>query len=76
VSDRAAVTEYEGTANDTGVVFTASGPKGQIRMTYAFLPDGRVEQKFETSSDGGKTWTLSSDLYYAPRRAASANARS
>ena len=39
-------------------------PSARIRMTYDFLADGRVEQRFESSTDGGTTWTLTSDLYY------------
>jgi hypothetical protein len=67
VSDRAAVTDYVGTASGNDVVFIATGPQPHAltRMTYSFLSDGRVEQKFEASSDDGKTYSLTSDLYYA-----------
>lgn len=64
VSDRALVTDYEGTADGSSVVFVSKTATGATRMTYVFLPDGRVEQRFETSSDDGKTWTPSADLYY------------
>jgi hypothetical protein len=66
VSDNATVTDYAGTSKGSSVVFTAPGamPSARIRMTYDFLADGRVEQRFESSSDGGTTWTLTSDLYY------------
>lgn len=37
---------------------------GQVRATWRPLPDGGVRQTFESSSDGGKTWTMSFDGYY------------
>lgn len=66
VSDNATATDYTGTPKGSSVVFTAPGavPSARIRMTFDFLADGRVEQRFESSTDGGTTWTLTSDLYY------------
>jgi hypothetical protein len=37
---------------------------GLTRVTWRPLPDGRVRQTFESSSDGGKTWTVSFDGFY------------
>ena len=37
---------------------------GQTRVTFRPLEDGRVRQTFESSSDGGKTWTVSFDGFY------------
>lgn len=37
---------------------------GLTRVTFRPLPDGRVRQTFESSSDGGKTWTASFDGFY------------
>ena len=37
---------------------------GQTRVTFRPLPDGRVRQTFEGSTDGGKTWTVSFDGFY------------
>ena len=37
---------------------------GQTRVTFRPLADGRVRQTFESSSDGGKTWTVSFDGFY------------
>ncbi len=34
------------------------------RITWTPLPDGRVRQHWETSADGGKTWTSAFDGYY------------
>lgn len=38
---------------------------GQTRATWRPLPDGRVRQTFESSTDDGKTWTVSFDGYYS-----------
>lgn len=37
---------------------------GLTRVTFRPLPDGRVRQTFEGSSDGGKTWSVSFDGFY------------
>jgi hypothetical protein len=37
---------------------------GMTRTTWRPLPDGGVRQTFETSRDGGKTWTASFDGFY------------
>jgi len=42
---------------------------GLNRATWRPLPDGGVRQIFETSSDGGKTWTVSFDGFYKKRQA-------
>jgi hypothetical protein len=34
------------------------------RTTWRPLPDGGVRQTFESSPDGGKTWTASFDGFY------------
>ena len=67
VGDNATTTDYTGIAKGSSVVFTAPGitPNVTLRMTYNFLTDGRVEQRFDTSNDGGATWKLTSDLFYA-----------
>jgi len=46
------------------------GPKGEPitnRIAWEKLADGRVRQKWDVSSDGGKTWTNSFDGYYAKK---------
>ncbi len=40
---------------------------GLTRATWRPLPDGRVRQTFESSTDGGKTWTVSFDGFYGKR---------
>ena len=37
---------------------------GLTRVTWRPLPDGGLRQTFESSSDGGKTWTVSFDGFY------------
>jgi hypothetical protein len=55
-----------------GAMVLASHPDtvpsiGQTRVTWRPLPDGGVRQTFESSSDGGKTWTVSFDGFYKKR---------
>ena len=38
---------------------------GQTRATWRPLKDGRVQQTFESSTDNGKTWTVSFDGFYS-----------
>jgi hypothetical protein len=40
---------------------------GLTRATWRPLPDGGVRQTFETSRDGGRTWTVSFDGFYKKR---------
>lgn len=42
---------------------------GLTRLTFRPLPDGRVRQTFEGSTDGGKTWTVSFDGFYKKKPA-------
>jgi hypothetical protein len=45
-----------------------AGPKTAIqRLTFTKMPDGRVRQLGEQSSDGGKTWTTGYDFYYVKK---------
>jgi len=43
------------------------GKKVMQRITWERLPDGRVRQLWESSKDGGATWTVAFDGYYAKR---------
>lgn len=52
-----------------GVMVMTSHPDtlpsiGSTRATWRPLPDGGLQQTFESSSDGGKTWTVSFDGFY------------
>jgi len=50
-----------GTANDS------SGKPARQRITWQKLSDGRVRQTWESSTDGGATWTIAFDGYYSTR---------
>jgi len=43
------------------------GKKVLQRISWQPLPDGRVRQLWESSKDGGGTWTVAFDGYYAKR---------
>jgi hypothetical protein len=45
---------------------TARGPL-KDRITWAPLPDGRVRQTWDVSTDGGATWQKTFDGYYTRR---------
>lgn len=70
VGSAGAVTEYLGSVKDGAVVMIATSATGLTRLTFAKLPGGSVRQLFESSTDGGKTWTIGTDLTYAPAAAA------
>jgi hypothetical protein len=52
-----------------GVRETRAG-RAQDRITWTPLPEGRVSQVWEVSTDGGKTWRLLFAGYYSPAGAA------
>lgn len=65
-------TDYVGEANADGIAFTAvqpnpDGTKTLLKMTFTKLPEGKVRQFGETSTDGGKTWSVSYDLTYVKK---------
>ena len=45
-------------------------PGGRVdnRITWEPLPDGRVRQLWETSTDKGRSWTTTFDGYYAKQK--------
>ena len=73
VDASAQVTRFEGTFTEGQMRFKGErvmndGKRVPVKMTFTPLPDGRVRQMGESSSDGGKTWTVEYDLYYSPAR--------
>lgn len=68
VDDSGITTLYTGevVGNQMRYLADAGSQNGQQarRMTFTKLDDGRVRQLGETSSDGGKTWTVAYDLFY------------
>jgi tetratricopeptide (TPR) repeat protein len=69
VTSSGSYNDYAGQAVGTSIVMIApartAGKPVAIRMTFTPLDDGRVRQQMETSSDGGATWALGFDGYYA-----------
>lgn len=74
VGQGGAVTEYrESKWTGKSVSFITRTPAGPNvpasigRLTFTPLDDGSVRQLGETSSDDGKTWTVTYDFYYHRR---------
>lgn len=63
----------EGGLRDGSMVMTtaflsrAPDPQDFQRVTWTPLPQGRVRQLWESTTDGGKTWTTIFEGYYTPR---------
>jgi tetratricopeptide (TPR) repeat protein len=72
VDDTGITTLYTGevVGNQMRYLADAGSQTGQQarRMTFTKLDDGRVRQLGETSSDGGKTWTVAYDLFYVRKK--------
>jgi hypothetical protein len=51
------------------VLATTEGGRIVNRITWSPLPDGRVQQHWEATKDGGKTWATVFNGYYAKRSA-------
>ena len=63
--------ELEGTFADGKMELAspAGDGKGSVnRITWQRLPDARVRQLWETSTDGGATWKVAFDGYYEKKR--------
>ena len=60
-----------GFADGRMVLVTVPGPRAAVepvnRITWQQLPDGRVRQLWESSTDGGATWKTAFDGYYSKR---------
>ncbi len=65
------VLHLRGGLRDGAMVLEQEGPNpggsGVLhqRVTWTPKPDGRVRQLWETSTDGGRTWSVSFDGWYA-----------
>lgn len=67
VDDKGAVIEFiDGEYKDNKLTFiTKPDPQNQItRLIFYNLNPDLVRQQFEVTSDNGKTWTTTTDLYY------------
>jgi len=60
--------ELEGAFADGRMVLASTPGKAISRITWQLLPDGRVRQLWETSSDNGATWKTAFDGLYEKRR--------
>ncbi|MGH8205099.1 MAG: hypothetical protein ACREST_10855 [Steroidobacteraceae bacterium] len=49
------------------ILETVGDPESVQRVTWTPLPDGRVRQHWESTTDGGRTWTTAFDGYYSRR---------
>jgi hypothetical protein len=58
----------EGGLQGRDMVLQSAADAGQIqRITWTPLPDGRVRQHWQSTTDGGATWTTAFDGYYSRR---------
>ncbi len=75
VAQRGNVTEYRtGEWKNGSMVFVTeaqpgTNPPSLVRMTFTPVSSEIVRQMFENSTDEGRTWTVTSDLYYHRRKA-------
>ena len=71
VDARATITLYKGTFHDDGNLYYEAdqfGSTNKIRMTFFNQGPNQVRQLGHTSTDGGKTWTVSFDLTYVRKK--------
>jgi len=57
-----------GIEGDAMVMRTTGDPANVQRITWTPLPGGEVRQHWESTADGGKTWTSVFDGRYTPRK--------
>jgi len=72
VDNGGSLVEFHGAYADGKLEYHADtlqpdGTRVQRRMIFVKLPDGKVRQYSEQSSDGGKTWSLEYDLLYTKK---------
>ena len=74
VDDRGSFTEFrDGQYKDGVLVYLAEqkqpdGKAGRLRMSFFKLPEGKVRQLGELSTDAGQAWTTQYDLVYVPQK--------
>ncbi len=72
VDSRGQLLEFEGEYREgrmelRGEQGGETGEPVQLKMTFVRLPDGRVQQLWEQSTDGGRKWHLQFDGIYTRR---------
>jgi hypothetical protein len=60
--------ELEGDFSDGRMMLAGERGNATTRISWQQLPDGRVRQLWEVSSDQGKTWKTAFDGYYEKRK--------
>lgn len=71
VDTRGTITLYKGAFKNDGNLYYEAvqfGTSNKIRMTFFNQGPTQVRQLGETSTDGGKTWTVSYDLTYVRKK--------
>jgi tetratricopeptide (TPR) repeat protein len=71
VDTRGTITHYTGVFRDDGNLYYEAaqfGSTNRIRMTFFNQGPNQVRQLGHTSTDGGKTWTVSFDLTYIRKK--------
>jgi hypothetical protein len=71
VDSRATITHYKGRFRSDGHLYYEAdqfGSTNKIRMTFFNQGPTQVRQLGHTSTDGGKTWTVSFDLTYVRKK--------
>jgi hypothetical protein len=73
VASNGTVTSYDGEFLDGAMRFEGTqNPRGgkpvPVRLTFTPLPDGRVRQTGEISTDGGASWSIGYDFYYVRKK--------
>ena len=61
------VLKLEGQFTDGAMRLQGARQSGIDRITFTPLPEHRVRQVWDRSTDGGKTWTVSFDGTYIPK---------
>lgn len=61
--------QFIGEVRDGNMYFTSDAPNAQgqrvlSKLTYLRKPEDRIHQTWETSTDGGKTWSVGFDAIY------------
>ena len=68
IDNQGAPLHLSGGASDSGAMVLSGEAGGALqRITWTPLVDGRVRQLWESSGDGGASWTVAFDGYYSRR---------
>lgn len=68
VDSSGSLLQLDGGLQDGRMVLVSAPAPAMNRITWTPLPDGRVRQLWEASSDNGTTWQTAFDGYYEKRK--------